>query len=95
MGKQNKIYVFEKPDGTYGAEYSLERASRLGIIREKHILNDPQKVIDNPGLLSPGRVKALAERALQERPNEVEEVPHVSIRKLSFWGRLKWLLQGK
>jgi hypothetical protein len=97
-----RIYVFQRPDGTYGADYSHEFASRNGCIRERHKVDTNARVdavLLAPGTLAPARVRALAERARTERtaeapPPVLAPIP-ASVTERGFWSRLKWALFRK
>lgn len=95
MGHQTNIYVFQREDGSLGADFSLEKAQRLGKIKKKVSLKNPQDVINNPGELLPDRVRALAERALQERGSAlIINLPYIEPQKKGFWTYIKSLFLG-
>ena len=89
------IYVYKTPAGLW-ADYDYNKA--VGRIVETFDATDPYKVMENPGRAMPGRVRALAERLILERPAAVPTVVEVQVPvKLpqTFWGRLKFVLTGE
>lgn len=95
-----KIYVFERPDKSVWADYSEEHARRFKIIEtiKADTRAELEAVVKRAAL---PRVRALAERALNEMvatakpkpPQPMRELEQ-QIRKRSLWGRLTWLLTG-
>lgn len=102
-----KVYVFKRPDGSHWADYA-DLGGRPGHLRVKtHELStreDIEDLIDDPGEWVPERVRALAERMLEEflARNQQPQVAPVFLvppelaaaEKLSFLERLKWLFTG-
>lgn len=81
------IYEFVRPDGSQGLDYSVPEGAK---IVEKFAADSEVKLVKLIQF-SEGRLKALAERALQEQfpPPDVSTIPR------SFFGRMRWLFTGK
>lgn len=94
MGVMTKIYVYKKPDGEVWADYKYSTAQNYEIL-EVFNLNDPQKVIDNPGTAMPARVRSLAVKARLEKTQAPVTPPAEVLSSGTFWQRLRWLIQGK
>ncbi|OGT57387.1 MAG: hypothetical protein A3E01_07100 [Gammaproteobacteria bacterium RIFCSPHIGHO2_12_FULL_63_22] len=97
MKKQSKvfIYVYKTAAGVW-ADFDYNKA--VGHIVETIDATDPYKVMEDPGRAMPGRVKALAERLILDRPPPRPEIVEVQVpAKLpdTLWGRLKFVVTGE
>lgn len=98
-----KIFVYERPDGSQGADYSEAYCRHNGKIVATHELNTRR---DMEALARDGespRIKALATRALKEflarnqqpEPQVTWSPAMATVKDRRFMGRLKWLLTGR
>lgn len=93
MARHTKIYVYRTPSGIW-ADCDYNKAINNELL-ETHNLNDPDKVINNPGKLLPGRVKALAERIKADRAfYKNTNIVSGEVLQGSFWRRMRWLFRG-
>lgn len=97
-----RIYVFQRPDGSFGADYSETYAKRMGRIVETHSAKFRagfEALIANPGTRAPARVRALAERGLAElvarKAPPVDAPVPADVRERNFWRRLRWVFVGR
>lgn len=92
-----RIYIFQRLDGSHGADFGFELANRLGVLVDTIDLAtkaDTRRLIEKPYRYCPDRVRALAERALlefQEPPPQVGD----EVGNRGLFGRLKWALFRK
>lgn len=96
-----RIDVYLRDDRKPWADFHNENSNAKGNLLEHYVGNTEEeisKIISNPGIRCPERVKALAERGLKELkqaqvPAEVKT--YMNVPKRGFFGRLKYAFTGK